>query len=170
MAVPAMTAVAVPAMTAEGGIRHRGREGQGVVSQRVVEVILAQWRAVERQLAETDAGTPDSEWLQGEASRLRNEYRRNLDALRESQAAESETPTATTDRPKGGTGLSGVSRDGRQRHPIGRLGEAVTGATRLGYARCRAPGRHEASRVARLGDCASRGRAPAGRRPGPGHH
>ena len=57
--------------------------------QRAVEVVLAQWREVERRLAETEPGTPDAEWLQGEAVRLRDEYRRAIEAPRE----EREPPT-----------------------------------------------------------------------------
>ena len=49
--------------------------------QRAAEVALSKWRQVERQLAETEPGTPNSEWLQAEALRLRNEYHRLLDAM-----------------------------------------------------------------------------------------
>jgi hypothetical protein len=76
--------VAVMAMTADGGIRHRGREGQGVMSQRPAEVLLAQWRDVERRLADTEAGAPLAESLRAEASRLRDEYQRLLDEMLES--------------------------------------------------------------------------------------
>ena len=51
--------------------------------QRSAEIALLQWRQVERQLSETAVGTPDSEWLQAEAFRLRNEYHRLLEAMRE---------------------------------------------------------------------------------------
>jgi hypothetical protein len=75
--------------------------------QRAVEVILSNWREVERRLAETEAGTPESESLEAEASRLRDEYHRHLDALRESQPPGSETPTATAGWPWGESGRSG---------------------------------------------------------------
>jgi hypothetical protein len=52
---------------------------------RVAEVILAEWREVERRLAETETGTPERERLQAEFSRLRGEYHRMLDAFRETQ-------------------------------------------------------------------------------------
>jgi hypothetical protein len=62
--------------------------------QRAVEVMVENWREVERRLADAEVGTPESEWLRAEASRLRDEYHRYLDALREIQRPESETPTA----------------------------------------------------------------------------
>lgn len=68
---------------------------------RVAELILAEWREVERRLAETEAGTPESERLQAEFSRLRDEYHRLLEALRDPQTPESERPTATTSWPGG---------------------------------------------------------------------
>lgn len=72
--------------------------------QRAVEVILSKWREVERRLAETEAGTAESESLEAEAWRLRDEYHRYLDALRESPRPESGTPTVTTGLPDGGVG------------------------------------------------------------------
>lgn len=51
--------------------------------QRAAEIALLKWRQVERQLSETERGTPDSEWLQAEAWRLRNEYHRLLEAMSE---------------------------------------------------------------------------------------
>jgi hypothetical protein len=59
-------------------LRHRGTRG---VMQRPIEAVLAEWREVERRLAETEHGTPDSEWLQAEASRLRREYHRLFEAI-----------------------------------------------------------------------------------------
>jgi hypothetical protein len=59
---------------------------------RVAEVVLANWREVERRLAETEAGTSESEWLQAEAARLRDEYQGLLEALRESQEATGDDP------------------------------------------------------------------------------
>jgi hypothetical protein len=56
------------------------------MSQRHAEVLLAHWRDVERRLAVTEAGTLDAESLQAEASRLRDEYQRLVDALRETDA------------------------------------------------------------------------------------
>jgi hypothetical protein len=51
---------------------------------RAAQIALLKWRQVERQLSETEVGTPDSEWLQAEAFRLRNEYHRLLEAMRDS--------------------------------------------------------------------------------------
>jgi hypothetical protein len=64
--------------------------------QRAVEVILENWREVERRLADADVGTPKSERLQAEASRLRDEYHRYLDALRDAQRPGSATPPDRT--------------------------------------------------------------------------
>ena len=38
--------------------------------------VLARWRAVERELAEAEDGSPEMEQLQAEAARLRDEVRR----------------------------------------------------------------------------------------------
>ena len=49
--------------------------------QRRAEVLLAEWREVERKLAQvTDLDSIDAEELRAEAARLRNEYQALLDA------------------------------------------------------------------------------------------
>jgi septal ring factor EnvC (AmiA/AmiB activator) len=49
--------------------------------QRRAEVVLAEWREVERKLArETDPDSLDAEELRAEAARLRNEYQALIDA------------------------------------------------------------------------------------------
>jgi hypothetical protein len=56
--------------------------------QREGEIVLAMWRAVERELATVRPGSPDAEELQAEAARLRAEHQR-LTAL----AVEHHRPT-----------------------------------------------------------------------------
>jgi hypothetical protein len=49
--------------------------------QRRAEVVLAEWREVERQLARvTDPDSVDAEALRAEAARLRNDYQALVDA------------------------------------------------------------------------------------------
>ena len=77
--------------------------------QRAVEVILENWREVERRLGDADVGTPESERLRAEASRLRDEYHRYLDALRAQHPGSATPPdrtvwgNAVTGRPDQGT-------------------------------------------------------------------
>ena len=47
--------------------------------QREAEIVLARWRAVERELATISAEAPDAEDLEAEATRLRNEYKRLIE-------------------------------------------------------------------------------------------
>jgi hypothetical protein len=49
--------------------------------QRRAEVVLAEWREVERKLGQVmDMDSPDAEDLRAEAARLRNEYQALIDA------------------------------------------------------------------------------------------
>jgi chemotaxis regulatin CheY-phosphate phosphatase CheZ len=50
--------------------------------------VLSRWRAVERDLAEVDAGTPESDDLRAEAIRLRDEYQELILAARRVDAPE----------------------------------------------------------------------------------
>lgn len=52
------------------------------------EVVLAMWREVERQLSEFEAGTPEAEALQSDASLLRDEYQRLVELARQHHRAE----------------------------------------------------------------------------------
>jgi hypothetical protein len=60
------------------------KQGETIVDQPIRDTpprrdavtILAEWRAAERHLAATGAGTPDEEQAQAEVDRLREEYRR----------------------------------------------------------------------------------------------
>ena len=63
------------------------------MSQRRAEVLLAEWRDVERRLAVTQAGTLEAESLQAEASWLRDEYQRLVDELESREAMADEPPT-----------------------------------------------------------------------------
>jgi septal ring factor EnvC (AmiA/AmiB activator) len=57
--------------------------------QRRAEVVLAEWREVERQLARvTDPDSVDAEELRAEAARLRNEYQALIDAAIVAQSPE----------------------------------------------------------------------------------
>jgi hypothetical protein len=51
--------------------------------QREAEIVLAAWRDVERELKDTPEDSPAAEYLHGEVRRLRDEYRRLIDAARE---------------------------------------------------------------------------------------
>jgi len=62
------------------GVRAKG---DAVPYQREAEIVLAMWRDVERELEAAEAGSPEAEHLQAEAARLRDEYRRLIDAARE---------------------------------------------------------------------------------------
>jgi predicted metal-dependent enzyme (double-stranded beta helix superfamily) len=77
--------------------------------QREAEIVLARWRAVERDLATIPADAPDAEHLQSEATRLRNEYKRLIEeAVRHHRPVpppfpESDTPvTSATPGPTPG--------------------------------------------------------------------
>jgi hypothetical protein len=52
---------------------------------REAEIVLAMWRDIERQLKATDPGSDEEERLQADAARLRDEYRRLIDAARAAQ-------------------------------------------------------------------------------------
>ena len=56
--------------------------------QRAAEVVLAKWREVERQLADTPGHSPEAEVLQAEAARLRDEYQALVQAARENDRPE----------------------------------------------------------------------------------
>jgi hypothetical protein len=43
------------------------------------QAVLAMWREVERDLQEAEPGSLETEGLQGEAARLRDEYQRLID-------------------------------------------------------------------------------------------
>jgi hypothetical protein len=51
--------------------------------ERRARSVLAQWRDVERALAQEEPGSPEAERLQAEAMRLRDEYRDLVAAARE---------------------------------------------------------------------------------------
>jgi predicted aminopeptidase len=58
-------------------------EGAGTVShQRAAEAVIARWREVERQLAETPEG-PEAEDLRAEAAKLRDEYQALIHAAQD---------------------------------------------------------------------------------------
>ena len=94
-----------------------------------LELILANWRDVERRLADAEPGTPQVEWLQAEAARLRDEYRALLDPMHEDERTPGRSPrgcrderkrgrpTAAAGRPLGGSGLESMGRDGRPVSP-----------------------------------------------------
>jgi hypothetical protein len=50
--------------------------------------VLVRWRTIERALAETIPGSPETEALQAEAMRLRDEYQALTQAARESDRPE----------------------------------------------------------------------------------
>lgn len=56
--------------------------------ERLARSVLAQWRDVERALAMEEPGSPESERLQAEAMRLRDEYRELVVAAREAHRPE----------------------------------------------------------------------------------
>lgn len=66
--------------------------------QREAEIVLAMWREVERELARATPGSIEAETLQAEASRLREEYLRLIEAAREHHRPE---PPPLPDRPAG---------------------------------------------------------------------
>ncbi len=51
-------------------------EGSAVSYQRQAEVVLASLRGIERELESTKPGSPEAQFLQATAARLRNEYQR----------------------------------------------------------------------------------------------
>lgn len=56
--------------------------------QRAAEVVLAKWREIERQLAETSVETSEAEGLRAEAARLRDEYQALIRAAQENDRPE----------------------------------------------------------------------------------
>lgn len=50
--------------------------------QRQAQVVLASLRGVERELASTEPGSPEAEFLQLSAARLRAEYQQLVDDVR----------------------------------------------------------------------------------------
>jgi hypothetical protein len=59
--------------------------------QRDAELVMAMWRDIERELEAAEIGSPEAEHLQLEAARLRDEYRRLIDAAREHHPAVAST-------------------------------------------------------------------------------
>lgn len=51
--------------------------------QRRAKVVLASLRGVEREIESTEPGSPEAEFLQSTAARLRNEYQRLVEQARE---------------------------------------------------------------------------------------
>jgi hypothetical protein len=51
-------------------------EGPAVPDQRRAKVVLASLRGVERELESTEPGSPEAQFLQATAARLRSEYQR----------------------------------------------------------------------------------------------
>ena len=80
-----------PSVYCQGAYGGAGvpRQAEGAVpyQTRALEV-LAQWRAVERALADADAGTPESDDLRAEALRLRDAYQGLILAARHNDAPE----------------------------------------------------------------------------------
>ena len=64
-------------------------EGEARVPYRAeAEAILAEWRELERKLAEVVPGSADAEAMQAEIHLLRDEYQRVLQAARDAHAPE----------------------------------------------------------------------------------
>jgi hypothetical protein len=53
-----------------------------VSDQRQAQVVLASLRGVERELASTEPGSPEAEFLQRSAARLRAEYQQLVEDVR----------------------------------------------------------------------------------------
>ena len=52
------------------------------------EGVLAEWREIERKLLDAPAGSPEAEYLAGEAARLRVEYAAVVEAAKADHAPE----------------------------------------------------------------------------------
>ena len=63
-------------------------EGEILPFRAEAQAILANWRELERKLAEAVRGSNEAEVLQAEIHRLRDEYQRVLQAARDAQAPE----------------------------------------------------------------------------------
>jgi hypothetical protein len=61
---------------------RRIARGVAVPSQHRAEVVLASLRGVERELASTEPGSPEAEFLHATAARLRSEYRQLVEDVR----------------------------------------------------------------------------------------
>jgi hypothetical protein len=69
-----------------------------VPHQRQAEVVLTTLRGVERELESTEPGSPEAEFLQATAARLRNEYQRMVEDVRGHGRAE---PPPLPEEPEG---------------------------------------------------------------------
>jgi hypothetical protein len=64
------------------------RRGEAVPHHSRADILIARWREVERQLARTQPGTPETEALQAEADSLRDEYQALIEAAQAADRAE----------------------------------------------------------------------------------